>query len=72
MLDVAVRLGFPGFDLDAAFKAPAGVTALFGPSGSGKSTVLACIAGLRRPAAGRVAVGGTVLLDIGAGVDVRA
>ena len=33
--------------------------ALLGPSGSGKSTLLAVVAGIRRPSAGRVLVGGT-------------
>jgi ABC-type sugar transport system ATPase subunit len=33
-------------------------TALFGPNGSGKTTLLRLIAGLERPAAGRVLVGG--------------
>ena len=33
MLTVALRHAFPGFLLDAAFDAPAGLTALFGHSG---------------------------------------
>ncbi len=71
MLDVALRhrFGGDGFGLDVAFQAaPRGVTALFGPSGCGKSTILAAIAGLVRPAAGRVALGGQVLLDTAAGI----
>ncbi|MEU2119670.1 ABC transporter ATP-binding protein [Streptomyces sp. NPDC016459] len=36
-------------------------TAVMGPSGSGKSTLLQCAAGLDRPTAGRVEVGGTAL-----------
>jgi len=36
-------------------------TAVMGPSGSGKSTLLHCAAGLDRPTAGVVAVGGTDL-----------
>jgi molybdate transport system ATP-binding protein len=64
MLEVALRHRFPGFALDVAFDSPeAGVTALFGPSGCGKSTVLAAVAGLLRPEAGRVALDGAVLLD---------
>lgn len=73
MLEVALRHRFEepgrgqrpgGFRLDVAFQAPAdGVTALFGPSGCGKTTILAAVAGLLRPAAGRVALGGQVLVD---------
>lgn len=66
------RHAFAGFTLDAAFDAPAGVTALFGPSGSGKSTVLSIIAGLLRPDFGRLVLDGVTLLDTGAGLDVRA
>jgi molybdate transport system ATP-binding protein len=57
-----------GFELDAAFDAPGGVTALFGRSGSGKSTALALIAGLLRPVRGYVRLGDRVLLDTAAGV----
>ncbi|WP_418958347.1 ABC transporter ATP-binding protein [Streptomyces tritici] len=46
--------------VDLAF--PAGsFTAVMGPSGSGKSTLLQCAAGLDRPTAGRVEVGGVAL-----------
>jgi molybdate transport system ATP-binding protein len=58
------------FALDVDFTAPPGVTVLFGPSGSGKSTTLAAIAGLARPAAGRIALGDTPWFDADAGVDV--
>ncbi len=66
MLEVAIRhrFGRDGFAIEASFTAPAdGVTALFGPSGCGKSTILAAVAGLLRPQAGRVALEGAVLLD---------
>jgi molybdate transport system ATP-binding protein len=70
MLEVVLRHRYaasrqgPGFGLEVGFAAPAaGVTALFGPSGCGKSTVLAAVAGLLRPEAGRVALDGAPLLD---------
>lgn len=62
-VSVALNHRLADFTLDVAFEAPSGVTVLFGPSGSGKSTVLNAVAGLLRPDAGKVAVGGTVLTD---------
>lgn len=56
------------FDFDVAFTTGTGITGLIGPSGSGKSTVIALIAGLARPARGRVAINGTVLTDTSRGV----
>ncbi|HYZ62444.1 MAG TPA: ATP-binding cassette domain-containing protein, partial [Acetobacteraceae bacterium] len=73
MLEVRLQHAFPGFRLEAEFTAPErGVTAVFGPSGCGKSTLLACVAGLLRPDAGRVALGGTPLLDSERGLFVPA
>ncbi|MEL6480918.1 MAG: molybdenum ABC transporter ATP-binding protein [Pseudomonadota bacterium] len=69
-LEVSLAHRFPGFTLEAAFSAPAGVTALFGRSGSGKTTIANAVAGLLRPSEGRIALDGTVLLDTGAGCDV--
>ena len=70
MLSVALRHRFPGFALDAAFDAPAGITALFGRSGSGKTTIVNAVAGLLRPDHGRIVVDGRVLTDSAAGVMV--
>lgn len=67
MLDVSLRHRFAGFTLNVAFTAPTpGVTVLFGPSGAGKSTIVAALAGLLRPDAGRIAIDGSVLLDTAA------
>jgi molybdate transport system ATP-binding protein len=63
MLDVSVTHDFGGFKLDAAFKAPPGVTVLFGRSGSGKTTIVNTVAGLLMPQHGRIASGDWVLLD---------
>lgn len=68
MLKVALRHAVPGFTLDAAFDAPAGLTALFGRSGSGKTTIVNAVAGLLRPQFGQIAVDGTVLTDSGQGI----
>jgi molybdate transport system ATP-binding protein len=65
---VALRHAFPGFALDVAFEGAPGVTALFGRSGSGKTTIVNAVAGLMRPAQGRVVVDGAVLLDTARGV----
>lgn len=48
----------------------AGVTVLFGPSGAGKTSVLNMVAGLLRPRAGHIRVGGRTLFDAAAGVDL--
>jgi molybdate transport system ATP-binding protein len=48
------------------------VTGLFGPSGAGKTSMLELIAGLRRPAAGRVSLEGTALTDTSTGGFVPA
>lgn len=63
MLRVSLQHRLGDFALEAAFDAPAGVTALFGRSGSGKTTVVNAVAGLLRPDHGRVEVAGDVLLD---------
>ncbi len=67
-LEVMLRHRLPGFALDAAFDAPAGVTSLFGRSGSGKTTIVNAVAGLLRPDAARVIVDGEVLADSAAGI----
>jgi molybdate transport system ATP-binding protein len=67
-LDLTARRG--EFNLQVACRLDGRVTGLFGPSGSGKSTLLHMIAGLIRPAAGRISLGGQVLLDRDARIDL--
>ena len=62
MLDADVAVDRREFTVHAALRvAPGERLALFGPSGAGKTTVLEAIAGLVRPRAGRVELGGRVL-----------
>jgi ABC-type sulfate/molybdate transport systems ATPase subunit len=62
VLDADVEVDRREFTVRAALQvAPGERLALFGPSGAGKSTVLEAIAGLVRPARGRVALSGRVL-----------
>jgi len=70
MLAIQLYKRLPSFDLDFTLEVPPGVTALFGPSGAGKSMTLACIAGLARPDAGRIALNGFVFYDSAAGINV--
>jgi molybdate transport system ATP-binding protein len=74
-VQVRKRLGEaarPTFILDVDLSVPPGFTIVFGASGAGKTTLLDCIAGLRTPDSGRIAVAEDVLYDSGAGVNVRA
>jgi molybdate transport system ATP-binding protein len=63
MLNIRLRKRLENFTLEFELAAPPGITALFGPSGAGKSMTLACVAGLNRPDAGRIALNGNVLFD---------
>ncbi|WP_207476905.1 ABC transporter ATP-binding protein [Arenibaculum pallidiluteum] len=68
-LSVSLRQDSP-IPLDVALAcAPGELLALVGPSGSGKSTVLRCIAGLHRPAMGRILCGGETWFDDDARID---
>jgi ABC-type sulfate/molybdate transport systems ATPase subunit len=57
------RLALRSFELSLALDVERTV-ALVGPSGAGKSSILRVIAGLARPDAGRVALGGDVWVDV--------
>lgn len=56
------------FRLEIDLEATGQVIGLFGGSGAGKTTLLEVVAGLRRPASGRIAVDDQVLLDTGAAI----
>lgn len=64
------------FTLEVALHLDAPWTAVFGPSGCGKTSLLECVAGLRRPRRGRIAIGGMeaigarTVFDTAAGSDV--
>jgi len=67
-LELSVRLRRGAFALDVAMTSEARALAVFGPSGAGKSTLLALLHGQWRPQAGRIVVGGRVLVDVAAGI----
>ncbi len=69
--DVDVECARGDFAIKVAFQVGAGLTALFGPSGAGKTSVLNMIAGVLKPARGRIAVDGNVLFDSAAGIDLK-
>src|SRR5690606_452273 len=43
---------------------------LLGPSGCGKTTLLRCVAGLERPIEGRIEIGGRVVFDSAAKINI--
>jgi molybdate transport system ATP-binding protein len=62
-----LRLPLSAFVLEVDARLGARITGVFGASGAGKTTLLEVIAGLRRPATGRIALDGVVLCDAGRG-----
>lgn len=70
MLSIRIRKRLSTFDLALNLSVPPGVTALFGPSGAGKSMTLACIAGLAKPDAGRIALDDLTFFDSAARTDL--
>ncbi|KYF63548.1 molybdenum ABC transporter ATP-binding protein [Sorangium cellulosum] len=65
---VTARIG--RLRLDAELETGRGTLALVGPNGSGKTSLLSLLLGVLPVERGRVDVGGAVLLDTEAGVDV--
>ncbi len=65
METLALRLDHPlrSFSLRVELEVGRETVALVGPSGAGKSSILRAIAGLLRPASGRVALGDAIWLD---------
>jgi molybdate transport system ATP-binding protein len=69
-LEIDIALPRRSFDLHVALNLAAGTVALVGPSGAGKTSLLRTIAGLERPAEGRVAFAGETWFDSRGGVHV--
>lgn len=65
-----ISSGTDEFVLDVRILTGARRVALFGPSGAGKSLTMQAIAGLLRPARGRIAINGRVLFDSEQGIDL--
>ncbi len=70
--DLLVRAGAgdESFSVEARFVLEEGVLVFFGPSGAGKTLTLRALAGLVRPARGRVALAGAPLFDDATATDV--
>ena len=70
MLEVDIEVPRASFRVAARFASAAPIVALFGRSGSGKSTIVEAIAGLVRPARGRIVIEGRTLYDSERGIDL--
>jgi molybdate transport system ATP-binding protein len=71
VLQFDYRFAYPaGFQLSQTFEVGSGITALVGPSGSGKTTILHLIAGILRPASGKISLADKPLFDARQNIDV--
>ena len=68
-VDITKKLG--AFSLHTVFESDARRIGILGPSGCGKSLTLKSIAGIERPDAGRIEVGGRVLFDRAEKIDLK-
>jgi ABC-type sulfate/molybdate transport systems ATPase subunit len=69
-LEVSIRHRLTRLDLDVELHVGDETLGLIGPSAAGKTSVLRAVAGLWRPASGRILCGGRTLFDRERGVDV--
>lgn len=69
-LHVDIEKDLHSFRLKVSFDTDGEVFAVLGSSGSGKSMTLKCIAGIEKPDRGVVTLGGRVLFDSAAGIDL--
>lgn len=73
-IDIALRARLQAgprcFTLDVSHRCANDRLVIVGPSGSGKSLLLQAIAGLVRPEAGHIRLGGRTLLDTVTGIDL--
>ncbi|MXO66642.1 ATP-binding cassette domain-containing protein [Altericroceibacterium endophyticum] len=67
-LNLTHQIGGRTLELNA--RSAALLTGLVGPSGIGKTSILHCLAGLSRPANGRISIGGKLLFDSSSGIDL--